>query len=121
MSMPTMEPASAIDAVGRGSQASRLNQKLSAFAADIKITHTVFAMPFALLSTFLAASGWPRMGQLGLIFLCMVSARTVAMAMNRLLDAEIDAQNPRTKLTALPRGKMPRPFHVRSQGTFADR
>src|SRR5260221_12849194 len=60
------------------------------FAGDIKIAHTVFALPFALLSAFLAANGWPKLGQLGLILLCMVTARTVAMASNRLLDAEID-------------------------------
>ena len=69
-------------------------------------------MPFALLSTFLAAKGWPSLGQLGLILLCMVTARTMAMAMNRLLDAEIDSRNPRTRNRAIPGGQLSRTFMV---------
>ena len=106
----TLESSIPTDATTHGSQASRLNGKLAAFFVDIKITHTIFAMPFALLSTFLAASGWPKAGQLGLILICMISARTMAMAMNRLLDARIDAANPRTKNRALPGGKLSRAF-----------
>ena len=87
-----------------------LPAKLALFAADIKLSHTVFAMPFALLSTFLAASGWPWLGQLGLILLCMVTARTVAMASNRLLDARLDALNPRTAGRAIPSGGLSRGF-----------
>src|SRR4051812_33877270 len=83
-------------------------EKLSLFARDIKVSHTVFAMPWAILSTFLAAGGWPRPGQLLLILACMVTARTVAMAANRLLDAEIDARNPRTARRAIPSGRLPR-------------
>lgn len=86
--------------------------RLRAFARDIKLSHTVFAMPFALLSTFLAAGGWPRAGQLALILLCMVTARTVAMAMNRLLDAKLDALNPRTRNRAIPSGQLSAPFVV---------
>src|SRR5947207_6516978 len=84
--------------------------KLLTFARDIKISHTIFAMPFALLSTFLAAGGSPRLGQLILIVLCMVAARTVAMCANRLLDAELDARNPRTAMRAIPTGKLSRTF-----------
>jgi 4-hydroxybenzoate polyprenyltransferase len=84
--------------------------KLAAFAADIKIGHTVFALPFALLSAFLAADGWPRPGVLGLILVCMVTARTVAMAANRLLDAPLDALNPRTARRAIPSGTLSRAF-----------
>jgi 4-hydroxybenzoate polyprenyltransferase len=80
------------------------------FASDIKLSHTVFAMPWALLATFLAARGWPHWGQLLLIVLCMITARTVAMAANRLLDAEIDATNPRTARRAIPSGQLSRPF-----------
>src|SRR5947209_3415676 len=90
---------------------SPLVRKLSVFAADIKIGHTVFALPFALLSTFLAANGWPHVGQLLLILLCMVTARTVAMAANRLLDAELDAKNPRTARRAIPAGVLSRSFY----------
>ena len=79
-------------------------------AQDIKISHSVFALPWALLATFLAADGWPRIGQIVLIILCMVTARTVAMASNRLLDAELDAKNPRTARRAIPSGALSRGF-----------
>ncbi len=80
--------------------------RLKFLAEDIKFTHTLFALPWALLSMVLAAGGHPRMRQVGLIVLCMVSARTVAMASNRLFDARIDAANPRTASRALPSGKL---------------
>lgn len=86
------------------------SSKLAAFAGDIKIGHTVFALPFALLSTFLAAGGWPKLCMLGLIVVCMVTARTVAMAANRLLDAPLDALNPRTARRAIPSGALSRTF-----------
>jgi len=94
-----------------------LPAKFSAFAGDIKIAHTVFALPFALLSTFLASrdvepNGWPRAGKLLLILVCMVTARTVAMAVNRLLDARLDALNPRTARRAIPSGMLSRGFYV---------
>ena len=110
--MLTLQSSIPTDASGHGSQAIRLNEKLAAFFADIKISHTIFAMPFALLSTFLAANGWPKAGQLGLILVCMVTARTTAMAMNRLLDAKIDALNPRTRNRAIPGGKLSRGFVI---------
>ena len=82
-------------------------------AADIKIAHSVFALPFALLASFMAARGdvatidWGRFGgQLVLIVLAMVFARTVAMLANRLLDREIDGRNPRTAGRALPAGRL---------------
>jgi 4-hydroxybenzoate polyprenyltransferase len=91
---------------------SSLSAKLALLARDIKVSHTVFAMPWAVLSTFLAAGGWPRPGQLLLILCCMVTARTVAMSANRLLDAEIDGRNPRTARRALPSGGLSRGFVV---------
>jgi 4-hydroxybenzoate polyprenyltransferase len=91
---------------------SSLAEKLNHFARDIKISHTVFALPFALLSTFLAAGGMPRAGVLGLILLCMVTARTVAMSANRLLDAALDARNPRTAARAIPSNRLSRTFYA---------
>jgi 4-hydroxybenzoate polyprenyltransferase len=85
---------------------STLASKFSLFAQDIKISHTVFAMPWALLATFLAADGMPRLLQLALIVVCMIFARTVAMSANRLLDAKLDAANPRTARRALPSGRL---------------
>jgi 4-hydroxybenzoate polyprenyltransferase len=89
-----------------------LAAKLNDFARDIKVSHTVFALPFALLSTFLAAGGMPRPGVLLLILVCMVTARTVAMASNRLLDAALDARNPRTAGRAIPSGRLSRTFYA---------
>jgi 4-hydroxybenzoate polyprenyltransferase len=72
----------------------------------IKFSHTLFALPFALLSAFLAAGGWPRPATLGKILLAMVSARSAAMAHNRLVDRGIDAANPRTASRALVTGAL---------------
>lgn len=80
-------------------------------AADIKLAHSVFALPFALLAAVMAAANpsidWTRLaGQLVLVIAAMVFARTVAMLANRLLDREIDARNPRTAGRALPSGRL---------------
>jgi len=72
----------------------------------IKWEHSIFALPFALTGAVLAAGGWPRLTVLGWIVLCMVSARSSAMAFNRLVDAQLDAANPRTAMRALPAGKL---------------
>lgn len=86
-------------------------RQLLAVARDIKLSHTVFALPFALLAMFLAA-GWmgrlPKWGEAGLILLCMVTARTFAMAFNRWADARIDAANTRTASRAVPSGRVSR-------------
>jgi 4-hydroxybenzoate polyprenyltransferase len=70
----------------------------------IKWEHSIFALPFALCAAMLAAGGLPTAAQLGWIVLCMVSARSAAMAFNRLADAQIDAANPRTATRAIPAG-----------------
>lgn len=86
-----------------------IHHQLVAVARDIKLSHTVFALPFALLATFLAA-GWadrlPAWGEFGLILLCMVTARTFAMTFNRLVDRRIDAENARTAGRALASGRV---------------
>jgi 4-hydroxybenzoate polyprenyltransferase len=70
----------------------------------IKIEHTLFALPFAILGAVLAAKGIPSIEKLFWITMCMVGARSAAMAFNRLVDSEIDAANPRTKTRAIPAG-----------------
>ena len=70
----------------------------------IKWEHSIFALPFALCGAMLAAGGLPGWSQLGWIVVAMVSARSAAMAFNRLADASIDAANPRTATRALPAG-----------------
>jgi len=72
----------------------------------IKWEHSVFALPFALTGAVLAAGGWPSWRVLGLIVVCMVAARSAAMAFNRLADAKLDAVNPRTAMRALPAGTL---------------
>ncbi len=76
----------------------------------IKWEHSIFALPFALTGAMLAANGWPTLRVLGLIILCMVSARSAAMAFNRLADAKLDAANPRTAMRALPAGQLSEGF-----------
>ena len=70
----------------------------------IKFSHTLFALPFALLAAVLAARGVPSWPTLAKILLAMVGARSTAMAHNRLTDRAIDAANPRTASRALPSG-----------------
>lgn len=79
-------------------------QKITIFMEMIKFSHTIFALPFALSGALLAIRGLPSGRQLLFIILAMVGARTAAMAMNRLIDAEIDAKNPRTATRAIPAG-----------------
>jgi 4-hydroxybenzoate polyprenyltransferase len=72
----------------------------------IKWEHSIFALPFALCAAMLAAGGMPTAAKLGWIVLCMVSARSAAMAFNRIADAQIDAANPRTAMRAIPAGAL---------------
>ncbi len=78
--------------------------RIGIFLEMIKFAHTIFALPFALTGALLAAGGLPSLRQTAWIILAMVGARTAAMAMNRLIDAEIDARNPRTVVRAIPAG-----------------
>jgi 4-hydroxybenzoate polyprenyltransferase len=83
-----------------------LPTKLAIIFSDIKIQHTVFALPFAVMSAFLAAEGFPETEKLVWIIVCMVGARSAAMAFNRIVDARFDKENPRTQDRALPSGKI---------------
>jgi 4-hydroxybenzoate polyprenyltransferase len=76
----------------------------------IRWEHSVFALPFALCGAMLAARGMPTGAQVGWIVLCMVSARSAAMAFNRVADAQIDAANPRTASRAIPSGTLSMKF-----------
>jgi len=72
----------------------------------IKWEHSIFALPFALCGAMLAAGGFPTTHQLAWIIVAMVSARSAAMAFNRVADVSIDAANPRTRTRALPAGNL---------------
>ena len=87
----------------------QLLEKITTLLEMIKFSHTVFAFPFALMGVVLAslASGRPPgIGQVFWICVAMVGARTAAMGLNRLIDARIDAENPRTAERHIPAGKV---------------
>jgi 4-hydroxybenzoate polyprenyltransferase len=89
-------------------------RRIAVYLEMIKIAHTVFALPFALVGMFLAAReagaayALPPARTIVLILLAMVGARSAAMGFNRLADADIDAGNPRTRDRAIPAGKVSR-------------
>ena len=76
------------------------------FARLVKIEHTVFALPFAYVGALLALEAVPSASQLLWITVAMVGARSLAMALNRLIDRSIDARNPRTASRELPSGAL---------------
>jgi 4-hydroxybenzoate polyprenyltransferase len=78
------------------------------FASLVKLEHTLFALPFAYVGALLAVDGVPAARDLLWITVAMVGARSLAMGLNRLIDAEIDARNPRTARRELPSGLLSR-------------
>jgi 4-hydroxybenzoate polyprenyltransferase len=91
--------------------AAQLARYPGLFASLVKIEHTVFALPFAYVGAFLAVGGVPSAHDLLWITVAMAGARSLAMGLNRLIDAGIDARNPRTAGRELPSGRL-RPWHV---------
>lgn len=83
-----------------------LIEKMILYLRMIKFSHSVFALPFALTSAFIAAEGFPRGRTLFWIVVAMVSARTTAMGINRIIDRKIDSENPRTANRELPAGRI---------------
>jgi 4-hydroxybenzoate polyprenyltransferase len=84
-------------------------KRLRTYASFVRVSHSVFALPFALVGALLATRVVPWEWSRGLwIVLCMVSARSAAMGFNRLADAAFDARNPRTAMRELPQGRMSR-------------
>jgi 4-hydroxybenzoate polyprenyltransferase len=77
-------------------------------ASLVRIEHTVFALPFAYVGAFLAVDAWPGLAAMIWVTVAMVGARTLAMSVNRLVDAELDARNPRTASRELPTGALSR-------------
>jgi len=78
--------------------------RLAAWLSLVKFSHSVFALPFALIGAWLAGGGAPAPRVLALVVLCAVAARTAAMGFNRWLDRDLDAANPRTATRELPAG-----------------
>ncbi|WP_291329630.1 4-hydroxybenzoate octaprenyltransferase [Desulfovibrio sp. UCD-KL4C] len=90
-----------------------LRNKLKVLWADtaivcrmIKIEHSIFALPFAYMGLFLAAGGWPGFKPFLLLTIAMVAVRSFAMAFNRLVDINIDSENPRTRTRPLVTGEL---------------
>ncbi len=88
----------------KGLPTMSLFARIKIFLEMIKFEHTIFALPFAFTGAVLAARGLPSLYQTFWIVMAMVGARTAAMGLNRIIDAEIDAQNPRTAGRAIPAG-----------------
>lgn len=80
------------------------------FLEAIKVSHSVFALPYAIAAAFMAAGGMPPLPVAGKIVLACVFARTAAMSFNRWIDARWDALNPRTRGRAVPAGRLSRRF-----------
>ena len=84
--------------------------KLATYLSFVRFSHSVFALPFALTGALLAWRAQPfSWTQVAWIVVCMVSARSAAMGFNRLVDAKMDALNPRTAMRELPKGLLSRP------------
>lgn len=83
-----------------------LIQKVSLYLRMIKFSHSIFALPFALTSAVIASEGIPPGKTLFWIIVAMVSARTAAMGLNRVIDKDIDRANPRTSRREIPSGKI---------------
>lgn len=84
-------------------------ERLRTYASFVRVSHSVFALPFALVGALLATRVVPWQWTRGFwIVVCMVTARSAAMGFNRLADAAFDARNPRTAMRELPQGRMSR-------------
>ena len=92
------------------------------FISLVKFEHTIFALPFAYVGAFLAVDGVPSAHDLLWITVAMIGARSLAMGLNRMIDASIDARNPRTASRELPSGQLTEPqvalFCLVSLGVF---
>ncbi len=96
---------------GLSSPVVRVARDLRETGEMVAFKHSIFALPFAVISLVTAAApSWPSLGTWLWVAVAMVSARTSAMAFNRLTDHEIDAKNPRTSDRTLPSGRLDRRF-----------
>ncbi len=92
---------------GREGQTFAGPSALARWASFVKLPHTVFALPFALTGVVLASREvLPTVGQVGWVVLAFTAARFAAMAFNRLVDRDVDAKNPRTRMREIPSGAL---------------
>lgn len=85
---------------------TKIYNKIRSYGKLVMFSHTIFSLGFALVSMLLAANGFPKFSTLFWILVCFLGARTGANAINRVIDAEIDAKNPRTANRQVPKGEM---------------
>jgi 4-hydroxybenzoate polyprenyltransferase len=96
-----------VTSTGEGQTFAHRGSRLIAFANFVKLPHTLFALPFALVGVILASYRRPlRMPQVGWVILAFTAARFAAMAFNRIADRDIDARNPRTAMREIPTGAL---------------
>lgn len=88
------------------STAAPRRRSVRTYLEFVKFEHTLFALPFAYAGMLLAAGGRPGWATFGWVTLAMIGARTAAMALNRVIDAAIDARNPRTADREIPAGRL---------------
>lgn len=81
---------------------------LAKFWRLVKFEHSIFALPFAYAAALLATESWPGIRRMVWITIAMIAARSLGMALNRLIDAQIDARNPRTAAREIPSGVLSR-------------
>src|SRR5258708_5560737 len=93
-------------------------RRITATLEMIKVQHSLFALPWAFVAAFYAAGGLPPWDKMGWVLLAMVAARCAAMAFNRAVDAKIDADHPRTKMRAIPAGKLHAAFILAFTGVM---
>jgi len=91
---------------GSAPRATGLIGKVRTTLDMIKFEHSIFALPFALTGALLAVRGWPTWRQFLWLIVAMVGARSAAMTFNRIADLRFDALNPRTRMRALPTGRL---------------
>ena len=96
----------------RSGIAHGLVDKLHTTLEMSKFEHSIFALPFALVGAMLAVHGWLTWREVFWLIVAMVGARSAAMTFNRIADRKIDALNPRTKMRALPSGRLSLRFAV---------
>jgi 4-hydroxybenzoate polyprenyltransferase len=87
---------------------SSRQRSLATYLSFVKFEHTLFALPFAYGGMLLAERSWPGLVTFLWITVAMIGARTASMALNRVIDAKIDAKNPRTAAREIPTGRLSR-------------
>jgi len=91
---------------GTSMELTKIINKIKEYGKLVMFSHTIFSLSFAAVSMILAANGLPHISTIFWILVCFMGARTGANAINRVIDSEIDAQNPRTSKRQIPKGEV---------------